>query len=64
MIHKRAITVGYNGPTKCQCDSRGNVEGYKAKFGTKVLVKEKKEHIGYYNSKFIYDWRKPRNGGI
>ena len=49
MIPKRAITIGYNGPTKCQCDSRGNVERYKAKFVTKVLVKEKKEHVRYHN---------------
>ena len=37
-----------------QCDSRGNVERYKAKFVTKVLVKEKKEHTTYHNSKSIY----------
>jgi len=41
-----------------QCDSRGNVERYKAKFVTKVLVKEKKEHTGYHNSKFIYGLKK------
>ena len=58
MIPERIITVGYNGPTKCQCDSRGNVEKYKAKFVTKVLVKEKKEHMGYHNSKFIYGLKK------
>ena len=44
VISERVITVGYNGPTKFQCDSRGNVEKYIAKFVTKVLVKEKKEH--------------------
>ena len=58
VIPERIITVGYNGPTKCQCDSRGNVERYKAKFVTKVLVKEKKEHMGYHNSKFIYGLKK------
>ena len=31
VIPERTITVGYNGPTKCQCGSRGNVERYKAK---------------------------------
>ena len=41
-----------------QCDSRGNVERYKEKFMTKVLVKEKKEHTGYHNSKFIYELKK------
>jgi hypothetical protein len=30
MIPKRAITVGYNEITKVKCDSRGNVERYKA----------------------------------
>ena len=58
VILERTITLGYNGPTKCQCDSRGNVERYKAKFATKVLVKEKKEHMGYHNSKFIYGLKK------
>ena len=52
VIPERIITVGYNGPTKSQCDSRGNVERYKVKFVTKVLVKEKKEHTGYHNGKF------------
>ena len=47
-----------------QCESRGNVERYKAKFVTKVLVKEKKEHIGYHNSKLFMDWRNPWDGGI
>ena len=54
MIPERTITLGYNGLTKCQCDSRGNVERYKAKFVTKVLVKEKKEHTIDHNSKSIY----------
>ena len=58
VIPERAITVGYNEPTKFQCDSRGNVERNKAKLVTKVLVKEKKEHIGYHNSKFIYGLKK------
>jgi len=58
VIPERTITVGYNGPTKCQCDSRWNVERYKAKFVTKVLVKEKKEHMRYHNSKFIYGLKK------
>ena len=58
VIPERAITVGYNGPTKFQCDSRGNVEKYIAKFVTKVLVKEKKEYTGYHNSKFIYGLKK------
>ena len=58
VISERVITVGYNGPTKFQCDSRGNVEKYIAKFVTKVLVKEKKEHTGYHNGKFIYGLKK------
>ena len=41
-----------------QCDSRGNVERNKAKLVTKVLVKEKKEHTRYDNSKLIYGLKK------
>jgi len=37
MILKRAITVGRNGPTKLKCDSRGNVERYKAKTCVKAF---------------------------
>ena len=44
MIPKRAITVGYNGPTKCNVTPEGMLKDIKAKFVTKVLVKEKKEH--------------------
>ena len=58
VIPKRAITVDYNGPIKCNVTPRGNVERYKAKFVTKTLVKEKKEHTGYHNSKFIYGLKK------
>ena len=42
VIPERTITVGYNGPTKCQCDSRGNGERYNARLVTKVSHKEKK----------------------
>jgi len=41
-----------------KCDSRENVERYKAKLVTKVFVKEKKEHVGYHNSKSIYGFKK------
>jgi len=37
--------------------SRGNVERYKAILVTKVLVKEKKEHVGYHNDKSIYGFK-------
>ena len=58
MIPKRAITVGYNGPIKCNVTLEGMLKDIKAKFVTKVLVKEKKEHTGYHNSKFIYGLKK------
>ena len=44
VIPERAITVGYNGPTKCNVTPEGMLKDIKAKFMTKVLVKEKKEH--------------------
>jgi len=37
-----------------KCDSRKNLERYKAKLVTKVLLKEKKECMGYHNNKSIY----------
>ena len=44
VIPERAITVGCNGPTKCNVTPEGMLKDIKAKFVTKVLVKEKKEH--------------------
>ena len=44
IIPKGAITEGYNGPTKCNVTPEGMLKDIKAKFVTKVLVKEKKEH--------------------
>ena len=44
VIPERTITIGYNGPTKCNVTPKGMLKDIKAKFVTKVLVKEKKEH--------------------
>ena len=44
VISERVITVGYNGPTKFQCDSRGNVEKYIAKF-VKKSFSQREERI-------------------
>ena len=48
VIPKRAITVGYNGPTKCNVTPEGMLKDIKAKFVTKVLVKEKRVQVVYH----------------
>ena len=53
VIPERAITVGYNGPTKRNVTLEGIIKDTKL-FVTKVLLKEKKEHVGYHNNKSIY----------
>ena len=53
VIPERAITVGYNGPTKRNVTLEGIMKDTKL-FVTKVSLKEKKERVGYHNNKSIY----------
>ena len=53
VIPERAITVGYNGPTKRNVTLEGIMKDTKL-FVTKVLLKEKKERMGYHNDKSVH----------
>jgi hypothetical protein len=50
IIPKRAIRVGYNEPSEEKCDSRGNMERYKAPLIAKYF---KQREIIDYNEKFL-----------
>ena len=54
VIPERAITVGYNGPTKRNVTSEGILKDTNQKLVTKVLLKEKKECMGYHKKESIY----------
>ena len=63
-IPKRAITVGYNGPTKCNMTPEGMLKDIKQNLWQKLYSKRRKNIRDTTIVNSFMDWRKPRDGGI